>query len=180
MTFRQLRLLLAAALAIGVLGVGCTPTAEPSPSPSPPSPTPTENAVERQMRLDFEAAEKSYRTFRAELGRVLRAGGASQPTKVMKATAAGPYLENFADVAQAYKSTDSRETGQERIVWVRRGAYSSESLLLLVCEDSSDVKTYEGDKLVGSGEVRTAELEVRKTGSAWKVYDGKGEEVSSC
>ena len=78
---------------------GCSPGSEaPGPAPTPPSPvqtTPTESPQERQERLDYAAAEKAYRTFRAEYGRVLRAGGAKEPTKVMKATAGGRVLERL-------------------------------------------------------------------------------------
>ncbi len=71
------------ALACALALVGCTPAApaEPSPSPSPAVQTPAETTQERQQRLDYAAAEKSYRTFRAEYERVLRAGGAKEPTR---------------------------------------------------------------------------------------------------
>ena len=71
---------LVCALALGP--AGCTPDAvvQPTPSPSASSATPTETDAERQERLDYAAAEKAYRTFRAEYGRVLRAGGAKEPT----------------------------------------------------------------------------------------------------
>ena len=63
-------------VAVGCLALGCTPQpGVPTPSPSPTAttaPTPPETARERQERLDFEAAEKAYRTFRAEFGRVLQ------------------------------------------------------------------------------------------------------------
>ena len=119
----------AAAVAVGVLALGCTPQSGPGPSPSPrPTPTavatPPETARERQERLDFEAAEKAYRTFRAELTRVLQAGGSSKPTRTMTETASGEYLATFAEVASAYKKSNSREKGAERIGFVRRGAYS--------------------------------------------------------
>ena len=56
-----------AAIAACTLIAACTPEPPvenpPTPSASTPtaSPTPTESEIERQMRLDYEAAEKAYR-----------------------------------------------------------------------------------------------------------------------
>ena len=44
-----------------------TPTTAPTPSPVV-SQTPTESAQERQQRIDYEAAEKAYRTFELSSG----------------------------------------------------------------------------------------------------------------
>lgn len=175
----------AVVVAVGCLALGCTPQPGPGPTPTPsptatPAPTPPETARERQERLDFEAAEKAYRTFRAELGRVLRAGGASKPTPVMNETASGSYLDNFVAVADAYKDTGTRDSGRERIGYVKRGGYSLTSLTLDVCEDSRGVETYRRTKYVGAGEVRTARLDVRKKDGSWKVHDGSGQKVTSC
>lgn len=162
---------------------GCTPEPiSPPPPPSPTvSPTPSENAIDRQRRLDFEAAEKSYRTFRAEYGRVMRAGGASKPTPVMTATATGEYLDAFVELTEAYKGLNLRETGKEKIVYVRPNAHSSTSLLFDVCEDSRGVKTIDDDgRVTGEGEIRTAKLEVNKTSGRWKVSSGVGVKVATC
>jgi ABC-type uncharacterized transport system auxiliary subunit len=52
-----------AAVACCALAAACTPEPAPSSttSPSPAATTPSESKIERQMRLDFEAAEKAYR-----------------------------------------------------------------------------------------------------------------------
>ena len=72
--------------ALCLSAVACTPSEPSTPSPSPtPSASPTETALERQTRLDFEAAEKAYRTFSAEYDRLANAGGAKEPTQVLKA-----------------------------------------------------------------------------------------------
>ena len=76
---------------------GCEWLAQHTPLPSmaPPtaSATPTENAQERQMRLDKEAAVKAYTAVSAEDDRLAMAGGASKPTKVLTDNAAGFYLQ---------------------------------------------------------------------------------------
>jgi hypothetical protein len=163
--------------------VGCT--ADPSgpvssPTPTPSVQTPTESAQERQERLDYAAAEKAYRTFRAEYGRVLRAGGAKEPTRVMTATAGGDYLDTFTQVIKGYKKLGSREVGREKIAYIRRSGYAPRSIRLDVCEDSRATKTIRKNGKVGRGEVRTAALEVRRLSGDWKVWSGTGKLVETC
>ncbi len=82
--------------ALCLSAVACTPPEPSTPSPSPtPSASPTETALERQTRLDFEAAEKAYRTFSAEYDR-LRRQGVRGSRLSHEGTAAGPYLQAFA------------------------------------------------------------------------------------
>ncbi len=52
-----------AAVACCALAAACTSEPAPSstPSPSPAATTPTESQIERQIRLDYEAAETAYR-----------------------------------------------------------------------------------------------------------------------
>ncbi len=179
--------LLVASCLLAFLGTACTPSDPPSPTPTgnvpsaSPTPTPTENAQEREERLAYAAAETSYREFRAEFYRVLRAGGSKSATPKMKATAAGPYLKYFTELAQAYKGERVHSTGTERTGYARPAGYSSNSLVLDVCEDSRAVKDFDRKgRKTGSGEIRTARLEVRKVGGAWKVWDGTGKKASSC
>ncbi|HEY5822538.1 MAG TPA: hypothetical protein VIT20_11220, partial [Propionibacteriaceae bacterium] len=92
----------AAAILVALLTGGCTPDPTPPVTPTPTATqTPTETEQERQQREAYAAAETAYRTFRAEYGRVLRAGGAKEATAVMKQTAGGPYLKEFTEVIQA-------------------------------------------------------------------------------
>src|SRR3954447_16625275 len=104
------RLAMVAAVLV-LLGSGCTPDPGPQPTPTPVAPTPSENAQEREQRLAYEAAEKSYRTFRAEYQRVLGRGGAASPTKQMRETAGGAYLKETAKVAEAYKGLNYHSEG---------------------------------------------------------------------
>jgi hypothetical protein len=91
--------LLVGSCLLAFLGTACTPS---DPPPTPPttvaSATPTENAQEREERLAYQAAEASYREFRAEVERVYSRGGAAKPTAVMKATAGGQYLASYQEV----------------------------------------------------------------------------------
>src|SRR5687767_8008563 len=90
-----------AAIAACVMVAACTPEPSPvvTPTPSPPtsssptaSPTPTESAIERRMRLDYEAAEKAYRANMAEQDRQSQLGTAKK-TRALTATATGNYLK---------------------------------------------------------------------------------------
>lgn len=168
---------------LAFVGAACTPD-EPPPAPpstSTPAPTPTENAQEREERLAYEAAEKSYREFRLEFYRLLRAGGAKAATPKMKATAGGPYLQNFTEVVKAYRGQKAHSTGRESIGYIHRIGFEPNSLILDVCEDSRKVRDYANSgRYQGSGEVRTARLEVRRVDGIWKVWDGDGKKVASC
>ena len=173
----------AAALLCAIALPGCTADAgvQPTPSPTPSVATPTESPEERQERLDYAAAEKAYRTFRAEFGRVMRAGGARQPTARMRATAAGPYLEEFTEIIRAYKGLGLRTTGQERIDYVRPAGHGPSELNLEVCEDSRDLMEVGADgRAVPAGEIRTASIQVRRTKAGWKLWSGEGKKVTSC
>ena len=93
---RRSHIIAALACALVLVG-GCSPDApDPNSTPSPQptvQPTPPESSAEREQRIAYAAAEKSYRAFMAEINRLGREGGASQPTARMKETAAGPYLK---------------------------------------------------------------------------------------
>ena len=57
-----------AVVACCALAAACTPEPVPASTPSstPAATTPTESQIERQMRLDYEAAEKAYRVALAD------------------------------------------------------------------------------------------------------------------
>ena len=71
-----------AAVACCALAAACTsePTPTSAPSPSPAATTPTESQIERQIRLDYEAAEEAYRVNMAEQDRLYQAGGSEKAT----------------------------------------------------------------------------------------------------
>ena len=155
-------------------------TPSPSPSPAATSASPTETEQERQERLDYAAAEKAYRTFRAEYRRVQRAGGAKQPTALMRKTAAGTYLKTFAEVLRGYEKLGTRAVGEEAIVYVKEGGYEPGEVVLNVCEDARAVRIIRTNGKGGHGDLRIATLRVRQMSGKWKVWSGSGEEVRSC
>ncbi|GAA1431046.1 hypothetical protein GCM10009616_17200 [Microlunatus lacustris] len=173
----------AVALLCAIVLGGCTPDpgVTPSPSPTVSSASPVETDAERQERLDYAAAEKAYRTFRAEFGRVMKAGGAKSPTMTMKQTAGGDYLAEFSEIIQAYRGLGLKTVGDERIEYVRQAGYSATRVSLEVCEDSRLVQEVDSaGKSSPAGELRTALIEVRRVGGAWKLWSGEGKKVSTC
>src|SRR3712207_1172454 len=101
-----------AAIAGCALVAACTPDPGPTSMPSPvpsatvsatPSATPTETEIERQQRLDFQAAEKAYRDSIAEQQRLAELGVAKL-TPALRQSAEGKYLrfalQNLQDVEE--------------------------------------------------------------------------------
>src|SRR6478609_7034287 len=98
--------------ALCLSAAACTPAGPSTPSPTPtPSASPTETQLEKQTRLDFEAAEKAYRTFSAEFDRLRQQGYAGEPTQVLKDNGAGPYLAEAATVLRKQYEAKARSAG---------------------------------------------------------------------
>jgi hypothetical protein len=166
---------------LAFLGAACTPSDPPPPPPSSSVPTPSENAQEREERIAYEAAETSYREFRAEFRRVTAAGGASKATKEMKATAGGPYLSDATDVIRAYKDTGGYTVGTTKVGYLRPAGYSTSSLLLDVCEDETSVKTYNSKhKQIATNGILVLRLDIRKSDKKWKIWNFSGEKEKTC
>ena len=175
--------LLVGACLLVFLSAGCTPDDPPPapPSTTVPPPTPTENAQEREERLAYEAAEKSYREFRAEYNRVLATGGAARSTNKMLRNAGGPYLAELQAGAEAYRGLRRYARGNEVIVYLRPDGYSPNEVLMQICEDSRGVTTYDakGKKLY-TGDLRELSLVFRLKESRWKAWTGSGKKVADC
>jgi len=173
---------LAAMTVIVTLTAACTPDPGLTPPPTPSAPaSPTETEQQRQERVAYEAAEKSYRTFRKAMNRVLASGGANQPSPEMLKAAAGPYLAEYTSLIKSFKKGQFHQEGSEKILSVVHNGYSPSAVILDVCEDSRSIKTVRSDgSTFGKGELRTARLEVRKKDGTWKVWSGDGEKATSC
>lgn len=174
--------LVVAACLLAGLGSACSP-ADPPPAPPPTvvSATPSENAQEREQRLAYAAAEKSYREFRAEFNRLLATGGAKEASRLMKETAGNSYLKDNLEVIQAYRGLGYHQEGTDKIVYVQQAGYSPTSVVLATCEDSTGARTLsKSGKSVGRGDIRVLQIDVRRTSDGWKVWSGNGNRVKSC
>ena len=132
-------------MAVAALLGACTP--EPPPTgptpattPTPSATQPTESSIEREQRLDFEAAEKAYRDNLAEQLRLYHRGGASKATKALKATATGDYLSFTVEQLRSVKKRRLTVKGDLRVVGVVRMAWKEESVVLTSCEDASQTR----------------------------------------
>jgi hypothetical protein len=183
MKLRSRAFQLGAALALCSLAAACTqpPTPPaPTPTPAPASTSPSETQLERQTRLDFEAAEKAYLAFKTEYARVATAGGTTQATDAMRATAAGPYLSVMTDFLAQTKAAGKRQEGAVRVAYIRRGAYSPQQLNLDVCEDGTRVRNVTKDGHVSKGIVAEITIYLRPIDGHWKLWDGDDKKVAAC
>lgn len=180
---RRAPLVAGVATALCLSAAGCTPSGPATPSPTPtPSASPTETQLQRQTRLDYEAAEKSYRTFSTEVNRLANAGGAEQPSQVMKETASGPLLKAFSEALRNQHEAKARWVGKSSIDVVQRGGYSPTLLTLDTCEDGSKMRAYDSSgKLIGKGYVAWQTVEVHRIDGRWKAWDTtESRKVASC
>jgi hypothetical protein len=163
-----------AVVACCALAGACTP--EPpqtsSPLPTPAAATLTESQIERQMRVDYEAAEEAYRAAVAEHDRQARLGIASSTE--LEQTATGIYLDFSLRSLRQSRDAGWQANGETKIVDVVGSGWQKRQVRLIACEDSSGVQfTDEGGKDVTPRIKRTyvQDLTARKIGKDWKVAD---------
>jgi hypothetical protein len=168
-----------AVVACCALVAGCTP--EPPASTLPPTPvttTPTESQIERQMRLDYEAAEKAYRANIAEQDRLARAGGIRRATSALKSSAEGSYLSFTVASLALIKRNGWRGSGSTMILGVVKIGWQEKRVRLMSCEDGSSLRLFDksSNDVTPKGESRFVQslLVVQRAGR-WRVsaFDSK-------
>jgi len=162
-----------AVVACCALVVACTPEQPASTSsPTPASTTPTESQIERQMRLDYEAAETAYRAAVAEHDRQAQLGIASAAE--LKQTATGVYLDFSLRSLRRSRDAGWLASGETKIIDVVGSGWQDGTVRLIACEDSSGVRfTDKRGKDVTPRIRRTylQDLRVSKVGADWEVAD---------
>jgi hypothetical protein len=163
-----------AVVASCALAAACTsePASTSTPSLTPPATTPTESQIERQMRLDYEAAEKAYRANIAEQDRLYRGGGATRATAALKATATGEYLKITVGWLRDFRKSRLRAEGSSKVVGVERNVWKDGHVGLTACEDGSAVKIVDrsGRDVTPPEQRRFVQsLTAVRTGGRWKV-----------
>jgi hypothetical protein len=135
-----------AVVACCALAAACTqePALRGSPLPTPPATTPTESQIERQMRLDYQAAEEAYRANLSEQDRLARAGGSEQATAALRATAEGEYLSSAVASLALIKRKGWRGTGSTTISGIGRVGWHEKHVRLVSCEDGSHLRLLDG------------------------------------
>jgi hypothetical protein len=130
-----------AVVACCALAAACSPdqASVNTPSPTPAATTPAESQIERQIRLDYEAAEKAYRAALAEQERQAVLGIAQQ-TPALKASATGAYLDLVLKALEYAHDRHWRSSGSTRILGVVPNGWKERTVRLIACEDSSGVR----------------------------------------
>jgi hypothetical protein len=164
-----------AVVACCALATACSTDQAPAsmPSPTPVATTPAESQIERQMRLDYEAAEDAYRAALVERERQAELGIAQQ-TPALKASATGAYLDLVLKALQYAHDRHWRSSGSTRILAVVPNGWKERTVRLISCEDSSGVRLIDkAGKDVTRQDTRTyvQDLTVEDVGGRWKVAD---------
>ena len=164
-----------AAVACCALAAACTSEPAPSSAPSPirAAMTPTETQIERQMRLDFEAAETAYRDNMAEQDRLYESGGAAKATPALKATATGSYLRVTLESLREVRRLGWHAIGNTKIVGVVRDrGWMRSRIALTSCEDNRIVRFVDkkGRDVTPKGSALYIQaLTVIREGGQWKI-----------
>ena len=163
-----------AAVACCALAAACTPDPVPTstPSTSPTATTPTESGIERQMRLDYEAAEEAYRGSLAEHDRQAQLGIASAGP--LRGTATGVYLDFSLRSLRRSRNAGWRANGTTKIINIVDSGWQERRIRLIACEDSADVRFIDKrgrDVTPRIKRTYVQDLVVRKFGKDWKVAD---------
>jgi hypothetical protein len=172
-----------AAVACCALAAACTPEPVPNstPSPSPAATTPAESQIERQMRLDYEAAENAYKAAVEEQHRQALLGIAKL-TPTLKKNTTGAYLGLALRALRYAHDRHWRSTGSTRILGIMPNGWQEQTVRLIACEDSSGVRLIDKEgKDVTRQKTRTyvQQLTVENVGGRWKVADASTIVVNS-
>lgn len=172
-----------AVVACCALAVACSPE-QPASTPSPlrASAPPTESQIERQMRLDYEAAEKAYRANIAEQDRLARAGGVRRATTALESTAEGEYLSFTVASLALIKRKGWRGSGGTMILGVVQVGWQEKRVRLISCEDGSRLRLFDiSDKdVTPKGESRFVQsLVVVQRAGRWRVSAFNSKSVKS-
>jgi hypothetical protein len=160
------------------LAVACTPEPARAPSPTPVSATPSESKIERQMRLDYEAAERAYRANIVEQDRLANAGGVRRATATLKSTAEGEYLSFTVASLSLINRKGWRGRGSTMILGVVQIGWQEKRVRLMSCEDGSRLRLFDdsGKDVTPKGKSRFVQsLVVVQQAGQWKVsaFDSK-------
>ena len=173
-----------AAVACCALAAACTSEPVPSSAPSPirAATTPTETQIERQMRLDYQAAEKAYRANIVEQDRLARAGGVRRATPGLKSTAESEYLSATIASLAYIKRKGWHGTGSTTILGVEHIGWQEKRVRIMSCEDGSGLRLFDesGKDVTPKGDSQFVQsLSVVQRDDRWKVstFDSKSVKV---
>jgi len=195
MLIRPWRLAVATAVAACLL-TGCQPATTPTPSPAPSySCTPeaggdefscSQHQYDEMVAKDklYAEAEQVYRTFFAEDSRILRRGGISEPTEVIKATTTGDFLENSMDYYKSLKRQRATLVGGEiELTRLERAPGVSKGgsvVALRACIDATSTRIFIRGKDSGPGRLGVDILYFGRVDGVLKILGADGKEDQPC
>lgn len=162
-------------LPLCLVAAGCSSLGNATPTPVPPTTiSSTETDLQRQMRLDYEAAEKAYRTSAVEADQLV-ASGATKPSAAFTAVATGKYVDLIMELAgQVHEAGYTKVIGDTVIRGVVPAGYQEKKIKLIACEDVSGIKVYKDSNRVktNGSPYYVQHYTVTKTDAkTWKVSD---------
>src|SRR5688572_6608662 len=135
------------------------------------------------MRLDYEAAESSYRLAVAEGEHLSQQGGSKTASPKLRTVATGEYLALQTKALRLLKSRGWHLVGNARILAVQPvGGWEATELTLRACEDNSPWKLIDqrGRDVTPTEKTDYIQLlTVTKTKGKWKVADVSTQRVQS-
>jgi hypothetical protein len=162
----------------------CTPEPPPisTPVPTTAATTPTESQIERQMRLDYEAAEKAYRDNIAEQDRLARAGGVHRATSALMSTAEGDYLSAALASLAYIERKGWHGSGSTAILGLAQVGWQEKMVRLMSCEDGSRLRLIDksGKDVTPKGNARFIQsLSVVQRAGRWRVSSFESKSVKA-
>jgi hypothetical protein len=178
--------LLGAVVAVLTL-TGCTGVAGNTPTPVPPTTvttaaTPAETELQREMRLDGEAAVATYRRALAVTKPLYDAGGLTEAPSQLTAVATGDYLELTMRDLRALKKGRLHTAGESKIAAAFPLGWSEGEMTVKACEDVTKVRVLDaaGRDRTPKGDRRYVQsYTVIFTKGVWRVSDVESQQVKS-
>ena len=183
-----------AALA-GLVLAGCQ-SAPPAPAPTPTftctpeaggDPFPCSQFQHDEMVAKdalYAEAEAVYRRFLAEDVRIMRAGGVSEPTKVLLETTTGAFLDgSLADYRQFVHDGTHAEGSEPRLVSLTRlpgVSLGGSEVAMRACQDGRSLRFLQDGLEVGRGQLVEGKVFFSRVRGSLKIWSSDGGKVETC
>ncbi len=132
----------------------------------------------------YAEAEAVYRKFFAEDSRILRVGGVSGPTEVIKQTTAGAFLQDSMDYYRSLLDERSKLVGGEialtNLVRVPGVSKGGSLVALRACIDASSARIQLHGKDIGPGRKGVDLLYFGRFDGVLKIQGADGQEGQTC
>jgi hypothetical protein len=146
------------------------------------SSAPVETQLEKQTRLDFEAAEAAYRANMREQDRLFSSQATTFSSGALQETSASKHLSLILSELKAAKKAGWHTDNPTVIVAVSRAGYSPAKIAIWSCEDNRRVHlVYKSGKSFSPTDSRmyVQSLTISRVDKAWKVTDLASLQVKS-